>query len=313
MKPPTVVVLLSDKRSGSTMFQEEICKHEDVQTVRYSPHTYLETQHWLKGACLLGMPKQTFYGHRYPSSLQRAGAARAYLVDELSGNLPDWRMPDTDREIVFDGWEALCNKFAKPVFFEKSPQHVAQWGSLSLMLDWIRTTSYSVRVIGLVRNPLSVMYSADDLFHTDPDTRQHGWADMHRNLLAFQAMLPAEQFKLVRYEDLITNPVVGFSEVCQFIGVPSDARIGSSVHVSSRNKWLDDQRYDIHLHPSVIQVAKHFGYTDTELNNPQKQGIPISEKTLGRIRHLGLRIRSRLLHGLLKPMILGLGKKRVRK
>jgi len=37
---PTVVILLSDKRSGSTMFQEELCKHPDVRHVDYTPHTY---------------------------------------------------------------------------------------------------------------------------------------------------------------------------------------------------------------------------------------------------------------------------------
>jgi hypothetical protein len=59
---PTVIILLSDKRSGSTMFQNEICKHPDIQTVIYSPHTYLETHHWLKGAVLLGKSDYSGYG-----------------------------------------------------------------------------------------------------------------------------------------------------------------------------------------------------------------------------------------------------------
>ena len=60
----TVVILLSDKRSGSTMLQDELCKHSDIQHVAYSPPTYFETHHWLKAAVLLGMPAKTYYGHR---------------------------------------------------------------------------------------------------------------------------------------------------------------------------------------------------------------------------------------------------------
>ena len=83
------------------------------------------------------MPKQTFYGNTYPSSLKSKRAARNYIVDCLTGNLPDYSVPDSDRDLVFGGWEALCRQFAQPVFFEKSPQHLAQWGALSLLLEWI--------------------------------------------------------------------------------------------------------------------------------------------------------------------------------
>lgn len=59
---PTVVILLSDNRSGPTLFQSEFDRHPDVQNVEYSSHTYLETHHWLKGAGMLKRPANRYVG-----------------------------------------------------------------------------------------------------------------------------------------------------------------------------------------------------------------------------------------------------------
>lgn len=268
---PTVVILLSDKRSGSTMFQEELCRHPDIRTVAYSPHTYLETHHWLKAAVLLGMAPETFSGGRvYPGYGSRAGA-RAALVDCVRGNVPDFAVPDDDRELVFKGWEALCGRFARPVFFEKSPQFLAQWSSLSLMLEWIRQTAYTVKVIGLTRNPLPVLYSAEKLFHTDPEKRQYGWLEIQKNMLAFQALLPPDSFMHVKYEDIISSPVDVFGQVCRFIGVPEHGEPGKGVHGASVGKWKSDPEFTLQLDGTVRMIAAHFGYGDADLDNPGKK------------------------------------------
>jgi len=196
---PTVLVLLSDKRSGSTILQQELCKHPGVGHAVYSPHTYCETQHWLKAGSLLDMPRQCYYGHGVYPTYKNPAVARKYMVDFLQGNDIDLGESATNQQLVFDGWEQLCRKYACPVFFEKSPQHLAQWAALSLLLEWMESTQFKVRIIGLVRNPLSVLYSAYELFHSLPEERQYGWADIYRNLLAFQAMTPPEYFHLVRY------------------------------------------------------------------------------------------------------------------
>ncbi len=271
----TVVLLLSDKRSGSTIVQNELSKHSLVQHVDYSPHTYFETQHWLKGASLLEMPEQTWYGHKVYGTYKSKTTARTYLVDELVGNQIDITDLDSDRKLVFEGWERLCQKYATPVFFEKSPQYLAQWACLSLILEWIQTTKINVKIIGLVRNPLSVMYSADELFHTAPAVRQFGWADMYRNFLAFREMVLPEQFLTVRYEDLIEHPKTHFSMIQDFIGLPVETEIGQDVHARSRYKWKNDDQYPLQLHQVVKQVARQFGYGDEDLAN---------EKDLSKVR-----------------------------
>lgn len=267
---PTAVILLSDKRSGSTMLQDELCKHSGIRHVDYSPHTYFETHHWLKASVVLNRPDALYSGFKqYPGYGSRENA-RTYLIDTLKGNMPDYEPPESDEELIFDGWDALCQTFAEPVFFEKSPQILAEWCALSLLMEWTRRTDMDVKIIGLVRNPLAVQYSAHELFSTDAEKRQFGWLNIQRNLLSIQSMLPPETFKLVRYEDIIAEPKKGLADLCDFIGVDYEDEIGASVHSSSKEKWMANKDYTLQLDHSVKQIAKAFGYSDLELINPHQ-------------------------------------------
>ena len=297
----TVVILLSDKRSGSTMLQNELSKHPDIQHVAYSPHTYFETHHWLKAAVLLGMPAETFYGHRVYPGYGSKKNARTYLIDCVKRNVPDFHVPACDRELVFRGWEALCDRFAKPVFFEKSPQHVAQWAALSLMLEWIQQTEFQVRVIGLVRNPHGVLASASKLFLSDGERRQFGWADMHRNLLAFRDMLPHGSFHLVRYEDILADPGRAFTQTLEYLGLPVNDRVSTGVRQGEDNKWRMDNEYSVQLHESVKQVARQLGYSENDLTNPAKPAPSFGQRFHKRIARLATRAKGRVLDGFIKP------------
>ena len=188
MNTPTVVILLSDKRSGSTIFQSELCKHKDIQTVEHSPHTYLETHHWLKGAVMMEMHPKTFSCNKVYAGYGSKEGAKLYMIDCIKENVPNFIIPKNNRELIFRGWDALCTKFAQPVFFEKSPQFLAHWGSLSLLLDWIETTDYQVKIIGLTRNPMSVMYSATCLTvlsncNVNPGSDRHLFSELECTLL----------------------------------------------------------------------------------------------------------------------------------
>ncbi len=302
----TVVLLLSDKRSGSTMFQSELCKHPDIQHVAFSPHTYFETHHWLKGAVMLEMAPQTCAGnHRYAGYGSPVNA-RSYLIDCVTKNAPQFQVPEDDRELIFQGWDALCEQFSQPVFFEKSPQLLAQWGSLSLLLEWIQSTDKKVKIIGLVRNPLSVQYSAHKLFHTNPEQRQFGWLEIQKNLLAFSTLLPVDSFMQLKYEDVITQPATTFAEVCRFIGIPSAQEVGSDVHAQSLTKWKSDPEFTLRLDETVKQIARQFGYSDEELDNPWKPGpTGVSKMQKNLVRTLAL-LHARLHDQVLKPILLRL-------
>lgn len=266
----TVTLLLSDKRSGSTILQDELCKHSGIAHVEYSPHTYFETHHWLKAAVMLDRPGHLFSAGRSYQGYGTPANARAYMEEMIVKNVPDFKVPEDNHALIFDGWEALCKRFANPVFFEKSPQFLAEWSSLHLLVDWMQKTEFDVRIIGLVRNPLAVQFSAHELFSTEAESRQFGWLAIQRNLLALQAMVPTNAFRLVRYEDIIADPVGQLGELCAYLGVAPEPHIGASVHSSSKEKWRENPNYTLQLDPAVAQIAKTFGYSDQELSNPHK-------------------------------------------
>ena len=271
-----VTILLSDKRSGSTLLERELCKHSAVNHVVYTPHTYNETHFWLKAACLLPVSKLGFYGGVRPGNYGSPALARKSLVNFLKRNLADFETPNTDHDLIFDGWTALCEQFARPVFFEKSPQHPHHWAALELLHSWIQTTDFKVRVIGLIRNPMSVMYSALQQFSTNPQGRQFGWAQAYRNILRFGEELSDKQFRLVRYEDIVSQSQIEFENLCEFIGIQYEGTVGQSVHQDSINRWKNDVGFTLQLDKGVGELAKQLGYSPEELFNPPKPKSPLS-------------------------------------
>jgi hypothetical protein len=296
---PTVLVLLSDKRSGSTFFQRELLKHPSIQTVKYSSHRYLETHHWLKGAMILnaGEASSNLYkGYGSESN------ALALLVDTVKLNVLNWEIPENKSDLVFGGWEALCNEFAKPVFFEKSPQLLASTAALDLFKSWMNKTEFDVKIIGLVRNPMSVLYSAQELFHTPPQKRQYGWMDIHKNLIEFSSNLSNDQFLLIKYEDMVLNTADCFNNVCKFIGLKYNTQMGNEASRESLNLWKNDADFHFNLSIEVLEMAQLFGYTPSELENPPKQKKLSFKRIISIIRKSWNKIVSKLYFHYYQPI-----------
>jgi Sulfotransferase family len=299
----TVVLLLSDKRSGSTMVQRELCRHADIRHVEYSPHRYFETHHWLKAAVMLGCPGEEFSGGKvYPGYGSRTNAG-IYLRDCVQGNLPEYQAPPDEREMVFDSWEKLCDKYAQPVFFEKSPQYLANWAALSLMLEWMERTEFDVKIIGLVRNPMSVQHSAQELFRTDPQERQFGWLEIYQNLLRLESRVSSSNYCLVRYEDLIESPAESFSRLLDFLELDPDPQIGGKVHSKSADNWSEDPGFDLQLAEPVKAIAMQFGYSGEDLYNPMKAGTSGPRKLYRDILWPYYRWVSRMRYRFIHPLL----------
>lgn len=303
----TVVILLSDKRSGSTMLQNALCAHPKVQTVEYSPHTYLETQHWLKAAVLLGVHPSLFSNGKTYKNYGSRKNARIYLESELKGNLPEYVIPKDDKRLVFDGWEALCDRYAQPVFFEKSPQYLAHWAALSLLLEWMQQTKkYRVKIIGLVRNPLAVQYSAFNLFRSLPKKRQYSWLNSHKNLLAFKSLLREEQFHLIRYEDIVDDSEVILKSICDFVGIKYYPSMALKIHGNSKIKWQNDPYFTLILDPAVLEIAKSFGYAANVLENSNTNKISIWKFFVWNVETVIMKFKQKLIIRIIQPTLLRL-------
>jgi len=202
--------------------------------------------------------------------------------------------PLDNEQLIFEGWEALCREFAQPVFFEKSPQHPHHWAALSLMLQWAQKTDFRVRFVGLVRNPMAVIYSAMQLFYTDPVKRQYGWLEANQNILKLTRLLRDDQFLQLKYEDLVANPVQGFSAVCRFIGITYDDQIGRSVIDAPLFKWREDPTFDYQLDERVAAFAQSLGYPEDDLLNPTQQQSRFLRRTYRSLFLKAKRTQSRL-------------------
>ena len=288
------VLLLSDKSSGSTALQTEILRHPDVRAVGYTMHNDHETLFWIKAAVLLGQPPVDFVEGRLPIRPQEARRDLAALLRE---NVPGWEEPSGDEALVFSGWRALCEAHA-PVFFEKSPHHLGSWAATALLLRYALATDHDVRIIGLVRNPLAVLYSAWTRWLTPPRERQAVWLRTYRNLLAVEALLGPQRVRVVRYENLISEPGRTLGGLADWLGLAPHPGLGSGLHSRSAQKWIADPAFDLRLDPAVRAVAQRFGYTDGDLFNPEKPGLDRAEKI-----RLGLARRYRVGRGRLRNRI----------
>ena len=263
-----VIILISDKRSGSTLFQRELLKHPQIQTLAYSPHTYSESHHWLKAAVMLSQNSQGFHGNRVYSGYGSKSNARKYMEDCVLGNVPIFKVPTGNRDLIFQGWEALCEKYTQPVFFEKSPQIIAHTAALDLLFEWYEQTNFNVKFIFLIRNPMAIMYSAYQLFYTKPQKRQWGWMDLMQNMHEFYGKISETDKIWVRYEDMVDQPTVFFENIQNFIGIPVNLELGSGAHRESKKKWVDDINYDFQFDPKIKPFIKQLGYSQEDIYNP---------------------------------------------
>jgi hypothetical protein len=295
---PKVVILLSDKRSGSTMFEREMCKHPEVAHVTHTPHSYNETHYWVKAASLLAKSGEGFAGEVIPTAYGSRDAIRRSLLKTIQLNVPEFEPSPDDETLVYSGWEALCQRFAQPVFFEKSPQHVHHRPALDLIATWIKQTTFQIKIIGLIRNPMAVMYSAQELFYTKPEQRQYGWQRGNENILRFADQLDSSTFRLCFYEQIVGAPREQFGEICDFIGIERNSDIGSSVTDASLQKWRQDVAYTFQLSSSVRRFAVGLGYADEDLHNPEKPPLGMLKRawleTRRKYRKAGARFRDQV-------------------
>lgn len=274
-KKSKCIILLSTKSSGSSALQNLISKSNHVKHVVNTRHGQNETLYWVKAASILGLPQIDMLDSEVPIS---AAKARKDLVDLLKSNLQSFRAPSDDREFVFSGWEALCEEYS-PVLFEKSPHHLHQWSALELINECVeKYPSIEFLIIGLVRNPMDVIYSRWSLNRTLPEKYQYEWLGAYKNLLEFHKVSKARML-LIRYEEMVTN-VDALKDIYEFIDDPDALGKEKYLHKRSISKWKKDKRYGFQLADDVIEFASQFGYKRDEMINTPKATWSVEKRSL---------------------------------
>lgn len=255
-------MILSSKSSGSSALQNLLTKNSHARHISRSRYNRHETLFWVEAASVLGLPQVDMLNSIVPIP---AAEARADLIKLLTENLiHPYIPPRDDRELIFDGWLQLCQRYA-PVFLEKSPHHLHQWSALELIVECIeKLPNVDFLLIGLVRNPMDTLYSMWKRWKGDPEKNQYQWHTAYSNLLKLKEIL-SEKLIIIRYEDIVSNESC-LQEVYDFIDA-IDTDSNKYFHSKSLTKWKQDPLYDFNLSNEVIALAEVYGYRYKDMLN----------------------------------------------
>ena len=257
------IIILSSKSAGSSACQSLLSRLANVRCVAHTRHFENETLYWTKAASILGMPQAQMLDSEVPIPTDKA---RQDLLRLLSENLDNYSPPSNDRQMIFEGWHRLCETYA-PIFLEKSPHHLFQWSALELIYECVTTlTDIEFFFVGLVRNPMDVLYSAYNRWKIVPEKFQHEWMISYQNLLRFEKLI-GNRIAIVRYEDMVQDlrylhPLFGFMGREIEESAPRDF-----LHNRSISRWRSDRFYGFSLAPEVHALAGSFGYDNSALDN----------------------------------------------
>jgi hypothetical protein len=266
------IVILSTKSTGSSALQEFFCQFGGAKHVRHTRHAEHETLFWTKAASVLRLPQVKLPDSEVPIARKRAAQE---LHDFLSANTDSFAPPTAAYDLIFSGWHELCRTYS-PVFIEKSPHHLHQRACLDLILMAAeKLPDVDFRFVGLVRNPMDVLYSAWTRWSTTPESFQHHWKVAHDNLLNFREGA-GERLTIVRYEDLIEKPGTA-STLLSTVGLEClSAGADRFFHGASRSKWKLDESFGFCLHPAVARTAFRLGYSDADVANVGDRTWPLT-------------------------------------
>lgn len=279
------LIILSHKSCGSSACLRLMTAAGGVRTIAHTRHHANESLYWTKAASILGRPQRQMYASETPIPAPRA---RQELLWLLRANAPEFELPADDEELVFNGWRALCLSH-RPVFVEKSPHHLYQASCLDLMKEaMVRLPDVSFHFLGLIRNPIAVLYSHWQRWRSLPERVQEEWIIAYRNLLRLNAEL-GERVTLVRYEDMVQRLEV-MAPVFAFCGVDPPQLPQRALHQNSVAKWRTDRKFGFALSSEAVDLAQVLGYTPDQLpaRRTHTRSWPVIRDTL-RAAHVATR------------------------
>lgn len=282
-KPLKCIIILSSKSCGSTALQSLLTTFPHAFHITRTRHREFETLYWTKAASVLRLPQVDMYNSEVPLSQEKA---KVDLIDLLQNNLVSYIPPSDNEELIFGGWKMLCERYA-PVFVEKSPHHLHQWSALQLITKCIeKFPEIEFLLIGLVRNPLDTLYSKWKRWRSIPERYQSEWLAAYKNLLKFKDMM-GDKLQIVRYEDIIQD-LSSLKPILAFMGTHEDEISKDYMHSRSVQKWKRDKAFGFKLSEDVVNLAKEFGYTRSQMINAGTLIWPIYKYVM-KVHYLGIR------------------------
>lgn len=269
------IIILSEKSSGSSACQNLLTKFSDIRHVSKTRHFENETLYWTKAASALGLEQLDMIDSEVPIDPEKA---RQDLVSLLTDNLDNYSAPEDISDLVFDGWNKLCKNYA-PIFLEKSPHHLLQWSAIELIIKAMgKAENTDYLIIGLVRNPMDILYSQFTRWRTRPENLQQQWYIAYKNLLKLKNIV-GDKLVIVRYEDIVSS-LDYMKPIFEFCETKIDNADQDYLHSKALSKWKKDKMFGFSLSKEVIILARNFGYKEDGLVNDRTLTWPVYRESV---------------------------------
>lgn len=244
------IIILSSKSSGSSALQNYFLLNHQYKAASYTPHHENETLYWSKAASVLELPQMKMYRSQVPFSKKEALKS----INEFFHFNGLEQCDDPDKHIFFQRYLDLLrdNNFK---FVEKSPHHLFNESNLQLIEEFVNKyrSESEVKIIGLVRHPQAVLYSAWKRWGYVPVEFEREWYTSYFNLLNWKNKLNIE---IIKYEDVVQDEV----DLEKLLVITTKSLSKFKFKGDAVDKWRHDKTYGHRLSESTISLAKKFGY-----------------------------------------------------
>ena len=245
------IIILSSKSSGSSALQKYFVTNHNCKAVAWTEHHENETLYWSKAASILGLPQQSMYRSQVPYSMDSARSSLKLFLKNNGVAVDD-----------FDSKDALYEHFYSLIkindfrFLEKSPHHLYNESNLQLIHDFIsKHNNLEFKVLGLVRHPQAVLYSAWKRWRFIPKEFEKEWSTSYKNLLSWKEKL---DIQIIKYEDLASDSL----DLDQLLKIKNESLNNFRFKSGSINKWKEDKEYGHVLSKETEDLARQLGYKD---------------------------------------------------
>ena len=244
MKDKQLLFIISQPRSGSTLTQRIIGSH---------PRVYTRSEPWIMLHSLYSLKQRNFQAD-FDAELWRP--AFNDFIDHLPQGSRQGYI-ESLRQMHFELYENYLSAAGKEIFLDKTPRYY-------LIVDELYQVFPEAKFVLLLRHPLAVLSSILETWIGDdyPRLARH----RHDLLTAIEKEVEfveavRENKCVVRYEDLLENPVGIVRQICRYAGLeysddlvrnyfssdvsawkygdPVHAKSKSSIDTASKEKWLD--------------------------------------------------------------------------
>ncbi len=233
-----VVIIVSYRRTGSTVLQEQITAHRDVDYLNGEGHNEF---HLFE------------YAHTDRAAYDRLFAT--YCTNK----------PTYD---IVDDFEAVLATCSTPVVLMKSTRMALRQDTWKMLRLWCEQTNHHAALLALSRFPLDSISSdiardnqpiVPDRRVLQPMTAQEVWCETYRRILDEHDF--GHSFRLLRLEDLVHQPDQEVADLFDWIDVPRPHPKQIGWEPKHWQRWRIDPLFE-NFQPSdaMIDCARQLGY-----------------------------------------------------